>query len=59
MFQCLPIRMRMSTSNSKRGRFLNKNKENTNLKGRALMHMYTVVAKTKRGNNDIKFRSCY
>jgi len=51
--------MRMSTSNSKRGRFLNKNKENTNLKGRALMHMYTVVAKTKRGNNDIKFRSCY
>ena len=46
MLQCLPIRMRMSTSNRKQyGSFLYKN---TYPKGRALLQMYRVVTKIKQ-----------
>ena len=51
----MPIRMHMSTSNSKHGSFLSTNNEITCPKGSALMQMYIVVPQTKRGNSLSKF----
>ena len=55
IYNCLsdsPIKIRMSTSNSKHGSFLYKKKPNltTYPKGKALMQMYRVVPQTKRAN---------